>query len=155
MCQGDPKMNKAFFVYLGITLGFGICLLGMIPLWRGMPERSRIVIFVVPHGFRGVFVIEENPAAGVPPLVQGNVTTYTIPRSGKLLTTTIDPLTEWHSVEARYDDGTALPNEGNADRVALRGLWSVDRRVYTLVGTAKEAHDKWLSPNKAALKPSE
>jgi hypothetical protein len=116
-------------------------------------RQSAVVLFVVPAGFRGVFVIEEDPAGGVPPVIEGTSTIYKIPASGKLLTTTIGPLEEWHTPEGRYDNGATLPVEGDPDRIAIRSLWSVDRRVYSLVGTAQEAHEKWALPNRAGLKP--
>lgn len=74
------------------------------------PRRPpRNVEIVVPDGFRGLIVIKEDKKNGLAPERTWRVTRYTIPASGKLLTTDAKPLSTWHENYGRYTSGAELP----------------------------------------------
>lgn len=104
------------------------------------------VKFVVENGFRGAFVVEEDPEAAAVSKDSHGAWIYKISATGQLSTQTVEPFRVWHQTSAAYSDGAEVefsaigpiePYEDNA--IKVRSLFADSKgRHYFLVGTEKE-----------------
>jgi hypothetical protein len=116
-----------------------------------------LIKFVIPKGFRGAFVVEEDPDAGPAPKDSDGAWVYSIGADGRLRARTVAPFRSWHETIAAYSDGTKIefssigPIEPYKDAtVKLRTLFAdSDGRHYFLVGTEEELAD--AAKNRAGL----
>ena len=104
------------------------------------------VMFVVEKGFRGMFVVQQDPHAARAPKDNQGAWVYKIGATGELKTQTVQPLLSWHKTSATYSDGTELefaavgPIEPYKDNIVkVRSLFADSKgRHYFLVGTEEE-----------------
>lgn len=141
------SMRIAFLAAILFVLS--MCLL----IWQSclMDSGNYVLCFVVPNGYRGVFVIKLDEADGEPspPLING-VREVRVPPSGVVIFQDIGFFAEWHTTVARYYDGTTLPTEENDSlnddshpgekvRVLDMGAFFAPmNEMYVLVGTESE-----------------
>jgi hypothetical protein len=118
------------------------------------------VELVVTKGFTGTVWLMLDPDGLDIPLVDGRYR-IVVPPDGVLRVRSHQPLEQWHSFFARYDDGTPIPWDHSGDAgfgpevVAVRGSWAgVSHRGgrdyhYHLyfVGTAKQRSELPLMHN--------
>lgn len=64
--------------------------------------------YVVPTGYRGVFIIQEDKASSVVLKKQSGVVEVHIPSNGHLRVHSAKYIGAWHNPEAIYDDGSKL-----------------------------------------------
>lgn len=108
-------------------------------LSRWLRPASSQIHFIVPDGFRGLFVLRVT--AGVQPASrQGEGRfIYRIPPNGLLPIGENEPIFRWHQLSAQFDSSAPLETENElvTDAVKLYSL-STDQRgnSYYLVGTA-------------------
>ena len=101
------------------------------------------VSFVIPDGFRGAFVLEEDASAPPAPLSRTGGPIYTVPETGTLRVRSAAPLRDWHSATAAFGGGEPLAVEHIGPiapyhdyTVKLRSLFSDSQgRIFFLVGT--------------------
>jgi hypothetical protein len=109
------------------------------------------VELVVPKGFIGTVWLLLDPDGQDIPLVDGRYR-ISVPADGILRVRSHQPMEQWHSFSARYDDGTPIPWDDSSNArvgpevVAVQGSWAhLSRRggrEYRyhryFVGTAKQ-----------------
>lgn len=109
------------------------------------------VELVAPKGFTGTVWLILDPNGQDIPLVDGRYR-IVVPPDGVLWVRSHQPLEQWHSFSAMYDDGTPIPLDHGSDvgvgteTVAVRGGWAGvshrggrDYQHHTyFIGTAKQ-----------------
>jgi hypothetical protein len=110
---------------------------------------SVVVVYVVPRGYHGGFVIRFNQRRGVLAAKDEHGRwIFRIPPSGVLKIQGDGPWAEWHRVEARYSDGQpiAVVNEASTFPENRIGFWfnldegGLPRHTYQyFIGTKAEA----------------
>jgi hypothetical protein len=113
-------------------------------------ESGPPVELVVPKGFTGTVWLMLDPAGQDIPLVDGQYR-IVVPAGGVHRVRSHQPLQQWHSFSARYDDGTPIPQDHgdggvSPETVAVRGsLAGMSQRggreyhyVTYFIGTAKQ-----------------
>jgi hypothetical protein len=114
----------------------------------GCSSSGPPVDFILPDGFRGIFVIIPDSEADPMTFRDGRYVVH-IPESGILFVANVEPFNKWHTQTAYYSSGIQLPIgiiSGNEDKVALRSLsTSSDGRISWLVGTKAEEELAWKS----------
>lgn len=101
--------------------------------WKAWSHRDYTIKYIVPNGFRGIIVFDEDKDHGVDPVVEEQgVYVYTVPASGKLTVKNFDLFGHYHFDAAEYENGemlrTTTPNKkamskGNSEKdIVLRGL---------------------------------
>jgi hypothetical protein len=111
------------------------------------------VEFVVPNGFSGKIVIEEDPANGVDPRAQYcRIYTYHVPSSGELVVRSFALLGRPHYSLARYESGEAIAtgsSGGKGIRVTspqqtlleyVGSITTEKQQIILFVGTISDYH---------------
>ena len=120
---------------LAVAAILGVALLAVFTIWQAWPEPDYTIKFIVPDGYRGVVILEEDADHGVVPTVEaGDVYTYRIPSSGRLTVKSFDLFRQFHADAAQYENGETLrtmtpkkgtaPNGNSVKDIVLRGLGS-------------------------------
>jgi len=101
--------------------------------WKAWSYREYTIKYIVPNGFRGIAILEEDGGHGVDPMLkEDDVYVYTIPASGKLTVKSFDLFEHYHFDAAQYENGeilkTSTPDKkamskGTSEKdIVLRGL---------------------------------
>ena len=114
---------------------------------NSVPSKT-VVEYVVPDGFHGTIKIIHDPAGPVPTVAEergsaGIIRKYvfTVSPDGRLVTSDISPMNDWHKTRARRYNGDKLATEGEASAapggIKLHEL--SDKEI--VVGTQKDVND--------------
>jgi hypothetical protein len=129
---------------IGVVAAAALLILGWKWLRRGASVHQ--LRFVLPDGYRGVFVLAADPSAPAVFPERDNTYVYVIPASGQLNVRTLAPLEQWHSTSAVSTSGAPIPAaqtspaEPYSGEVRLHHLVTDSAgRSYFLVGTDAEA----------------
>ena len=107
-----------------------------------IPPATPRANFVLPQGYRGVFVIKTQRPGGADPEVKPGEYLYQIPESGVVEISGKGHFFRWHQHTASYLDGSTIVSEGRDEvgpsDIALWAGGAIGKDVYYLVGTAAE-----------------
>jgi hypothetical protein len=150
-CQSGPgsaetilSQSSSIFLMLPFLWATG-CLLG---------EKEVQLDYVLPNGFTGVVKLQSERPDGVAVIRTNDTYTLVFPDSGILKIKGKLPTLNWHSLNARYANGTAIPVAGpeslvRGDEIALRrlGVTADGKESWDIIGTEQEAREaieeKW------------
>ena len=113
-------------------------------------QRQYNVEFIVPDGFHGIFVIQEDRKNGVPPERIGTKIRYVIPKSGTLVTTDTSPLDAWHAESAKYSSGRSIPDQAGLQgkgHILITLIYDSSGRTTFLIGSNAEETQYWQDHN--------
>ena len=130
----------------------------------GCGRDSPTMLFILPNGFSGLFVISEDRNNGVILDRTNNAYPLEIPENGRLAVKSFAPFNHWHKVSAKFKDGKNLPvaTTTRTSEIALHELPSVGGiGIYYFVGSQSEfdaisrKHDFYKFPLATKITPNE
>lgn len=142
-------------------IGFSILLLAMYLLLFAPPASGSPVTFILPNGFKGVFVLKIDGVNGIVPRENNSVIQIKVPNNGILFIQSRDFLRKFRVTSALYESGISIPNGflpgTKSDDIALYELGNTGfngnpAADYFLVGTKSE-YDKWTKTGELTQRP--
>ena len=136
-----------------IVFGISIMALALIASWFVPTGTLRVLFpldywveFVIPDGFSGEIVVDEDSACGVDPSVQScRIYTYHVPSSGKLLVRSFALLNRFHFSIARYENGEAIAT-GSRGGMGIGATASQQKQLFYLgsIAKANAKHEQFI-----------
>jgi hypothetical protein len=118
-----PFFSPARVFWLALIASVGMVSLSILVTFAGCNWRQDYTIeFVVPEGYTGVIIVEEDrETGGEPQREDGNTYVYEVPETGILVVKNFDPFDHYHFFIARYAGGRWIPTlaSGKKGRSAL------------------------------------
>lgn len=139
-------MADTYTRYKWVIAACPLIIVFLVAVFRGDRSAGVRIEFVVPNGFHGIFVVEEDAESGSPPQEVDGVVRYVIPKSGVLITTDAESFYDWHSESARYANGQEIPLpqvEAEKQHFLIGLSGDHRRRNLWLIGTRDEARRWW------------
>jgi hypothetical protein len=105
--------------------------------------EGKPIVFYLPNGFKGIFVIEENPRSGLPMVVRNGMYEIVVPARARVSVQSLAPFSKWHKELAYFWNGASLPAMAPPPvkgRVAVYNVGNYPEKSYLFVGTAEEYH---------------
>ncbi len=130
LSKRNLRRNLAVAAVIGLT---PIAVIVTWETWKAWSHREYTIKYIVPNGFRGIIIFDEDEDHGVAPVLEeDDVYVYTVPASGKLTVKSFNLFEHYHFDAAQYENGetlrTTTPNKkamskGNSEKdIVLRGL---------------------------------
>lgn len=88
----------------------------------GCESQSRTIEYVVPVGYRGVFLVVEDPSSNGWPTATPTGIRLSIPDDGVLILDEFPETYEYHQSIARFADGTTIPSGDGAPAGSVQFL---------------------------------
>jgi len=92
-----------------------ICIATSAALVSGCMTKTPTVEFVLPDGYRGKVILYVDRVSGVDLRARQNLVSISIPVSGVLGIKDDAVLARWHTLRARFQNGTRIPYAPNGD----------------------------------------
>jgi hypothetical protein len=105
-------------------------------------SRPTQVVFNIPKGFRGLFLLSEDKASGASLHPKDDEFTIEVPNNGRIVVSNLAPLSDWHKERALFKDGAMVTIDippANDNGIGVYSLAFVaNRGAYYFVGNRSD-----------------
>jgi hypothetical protein len=128
-------MDQGELMYSSLYIAL-FCTLTICSVACSYSEKGKAVTFIVPEGFRGMFILGENGK-----YEPGSPATFVIPEDRVLRVGDLSSIRQWHETRAQYSNGTPIKEfeAAKASDVTVHSLGTVNEWAIFYVGTLDEA----------------